>query len=210
MMAFDIFDQPPPEGPLSILMVCTGNICRSPLAEALLGTALHDLPVTVRSAGTWAHVGSPMMKQSRRIAEDLGAPRASLHRAKQLTTADLKEADLVLALAREHRREAVEIVPEVSRRAFTLRELARLANALTASSVARLPLPDAGARMRHAVSAVAQMRGAVPPPTDRSEDDVVDPYGKHEQLYEESASQIVPAVDVTARLLRTAGACGRW
>jgi protein-tyrosine phosphatase len=104
--------------PLALVVLCTGNICRSPLTEVLLRDRLADLPVVVTSAGTRAVVGAPMAP--------LAAPRVlargldPAHAAAQLTVQHLTGADLVLGLAREHRRAAIELHPRVVRRAMTL------------------------------------------------------------------------------------------
>ncbi|WP_084500055.1 hypothetical protein [Brevibacterium album] len=194
-----------------LLLLCTGNICRSPLAALLLRRGLGDLPVRVRSAGTAAHDGSPMTEPAQRTAEALGLRTAREHRARQLTLTDLLEADLVLGLAREHRREAAELLPSASRRIFTLREFARLSAAqeapaaVTGPEVAD-PRLHAVAGLRLGVESVARTRGTLPPPADPAEADVLDPYRGGASAYERSARQIVPAVEAVAELLRRSAA----
>lgn len=203
-MSFDLFDSKTPEGPFKILTVCTGNVCRSPLAEALLRSSMDGLPVEVSSAGTRALVDSPMTDQNIAIARRETGSEPQPHRARQLRVSHLEEADLVLALSRSHRREAVEILPGVSRYIFTLREFGRLAEALSAEAPA-MPAPeDGGARIRESVSFIAQMRGTVPPASHVDDDDVVDPYRRSDEVYEQSAAQILPAVRAIAGLMRTA------
>ena len=97
------FEDEKADGPFTILTVCTGNICRSPLVEMLLRKVLHGLPVVVHSAGTQALVGRPMTEQNCIIAEELGVQQVDDHRARLLKTDYLREADLVLVLTREHR-----------------------------------------------------------------------------------------------------------
>lgn len=207
-MAFDLFDKKTPEGPFKILTVCTGNICRSPLAEALLRAELSGLPVEVSSAGTQALVGSPMTEQNIAIAQRSGVANLLPHTARQLRAADLESVDLVLALSRSHRREAVEILPGVSRYIFTLREFGRLADALTAEAPVMRSLEDGGARIREAVGFIAQMRGTVPPASVPEDDDVIDPYRRSDEVYEQSAAQILPAVAAIVRLVRAAAGNG--
>ncbi|MFV0434408.1 MAG: low molecular weight phosphatase family protein [Leucobacter sp.] len=208
-MAFDLFDSAPQEGPFTVLTVCTGNICRSPLAEMLLQKALHGLPVNVRSAGTRALTGSPMTEQNQIIAEELGVVDPTSHRARQLTSDDLRSADLVLALSRQHRREVVELLPRASRTAFTLREFARLAAAHSPNTFAQQQLQDPGARLRATVTSIAQLRGSALPPADPVDDDVIDPYQQPDEVYAHSAARIIPAVNATAAVLRSALAQGR-
>jgi protein-tyrosine phosphatase len=109
----------------SILMLCTANICRSVMAQALLSAHLAALgtPADVASAG--------MLGDGQRPPDAVTALLAargldvSAHRSRRVTTADLAAADLVLGLAREHVRQATVMLPAVWPRAFTLRELAR-------------------------------------------------------------------------------------
>ena len=118
---------------LEILTVCTGNICRSPLAAQLIARRLADLGVTTSSAGTRARDGAPMMPESAQIAVARGidADATAAHRARYLTPAHLASPVLVLAMARDHRREVVELAPARGRSTFTAREFARLAAAVS-------------------------------------------------------------------------------
>ena len=82
-----------------ILVVCTGNICRSPIVEGWLKTKLPGK--IVESAGTGALVGEGADPDSVAVAADHGID-LTRHRARQLTGQLLREADLVLALDRTH------------------------------------------------------------------------------------------------------------
>ena len=116
----------------TILTVCSGNICRSPLAEQLLRAGLAGIDgVTVGSAGTIAMVGAGMPAEAKALAVRYGSTDAESHQARQLDEQAIRDADLVLGLAREHRRAVVELVPAATRRTFTLREFARLAASVT-------------------------------------------------------------------------------
>ena len=87
-----------------ILVVCVGNICRSPMAEALLRVALQEqAEITVASAGLGALVDWPADQQ----AEDLMAERGldiRAHRARQLTPELIKGADLILVMESGHKK----------------------------------------------------------------------------------------------------------
>ncbi|MDY7557708.1 hypothetical protein [Cryobacterium sp. 10C3] len=99
---------PAAEPPFSILVVCTGNICRSPLAEQLLTTRLTNagIPVLVTSAGTYAMVGKGMPDEAAALSVRYGGdPRA--HVSRQLTARLVADADLVVTADREHRGEVV-------------------------------------------------------------------------------------------------------
>lgn len=189
-----------------IITVCTGNICRSPLAEQLLRQRLADLPGTVRSAGTYGLDDVAMPAEAQKLAIQYGvAPDvAAAHRARPLTAAVLGSPDLILAMAREHRRSIVEIAPARLRSAFTLREFARLAADATDADIlaAAGAHADPSARLRAGVAAVAARRGMTAPPASPDDDDIVDPYRRSWATYERAGEQLVPAIDQVERVVR--------
>jgi len=87
----------------SLLFVCTGNTCRSPLAEALarLAAERRDMDVTIASAGTFALEGSPASAHSIRAAERRGAD-LSAHISRPLCRDALEGADLIFAMTPGH------------------------------------------------------------------------------------------------------------
>lgn len=182
----------------SILTVCTGNICRSPLAAQLLRAGTSQWPeVVVSSAGTGALIGAPMTDQMQVLAREFGADQTVVHAARALTVEHLRDADLVIALSREHRRTIVELLPRGARHTFTLRELARLLTGLTGEDLADIAAIDASditGRLRELVDVAASRRGVAPPPESPDDDDVVDPYRQSDDVYRQSADQLVPAV----------------
>lgn len=97
----------------SILVVCVGNICRSPVGERLLAAALPD--VTVRSAGLDAMVGYP----ADNVASDVAATHGidlSGHVARKLTPELGAAHDLILVMEKSHRHEIVSRMPQLSGR----------------------------------------------------------------------------------------------
>lgn len=205
-----LFGAPPAEVVATaptVLTVCTGNICRSPMAEALLRARLSDLGIRVHSAGTQALVDHGMTEPAQEIAVQLGAlsADAAAHRARYLVEPLLRETDLVLAMSREHRSHTVQMMPSMLRRVFTVREFARLASTLS-SDDARAAADTAGdsapARLRAVVSAVGAQRGLTP--ANGEDDDVIDPYRRSRTTYELSASQLAPAVEEVERIIRAA------
>ena len=92
----------PSEPAYRVLMVCTGNTCRSPLAAAALGLELgaEGERVEILSAGTSAREGEPAAAFATRIAALAGADLAA-HRARRVTRELLQRADLVLTMERE-------------------------------------------------------------------------------------------------------------
>jgi protein-tyrosine phosphatase len=106
---------------MKVLMVCLGNICRSPTAEAVLraklaaaGLARH---VAVDSAGTgdW-HVGSPPDPRSQRHAAKRGYDLTAL-RGRQVTEADFHHFDLILAMDDDNLADLRRLAPQGSSRA---------------------------------------------------------------------------------------------
>jgi protein-tyrosine phosphatase len=191
---------------IEIFAVCTGNICRSPLAEQLLRARLADYPIAVESAGTRGRPAA-MTPDAKRLAEMYGALAgdADEHRARYLTERMLASQDLILGMARDHRRSIVELVPAKVQVTFTLRELARLAQAADPSELEAAAVgPDAKTRLRGILRHLSSLRGRVTPPADAADDDVVDPFGRSWNTYQLSAAQLVPAVDEVARIVELA------
>lgn len=109
-----------------ILTVCSANVCRSPLVEALLRKSLSDpgAPFVVGSAGESANQGQPACSTFVGDQPDLALDQ---HRSRSLTLRDVENADLVLAADRPSRTAVVRLQPTAHARAFTLREAAVLA-----------------------------------------------------------------------------------
>jgi protein-tyrosine-phosphatase len=94
-----------------VLFVCTGNICRSPLAQVLLQRALAErsvVDVEVSSAGTGAWDGAPASEGAYLVALERGLD-LSQHRARLLTRELVETSDLVFTMARHHRARVQEL-----------------------------------------------------------------------------------------------------
>lgn len=114
----------------SVLVVCTGNVCRSPIAEAFLRSAFEerlgsDAP-DVASAGTMGWTGSGADPSSIRAAAERGVDLTS-HRAREISDDEVARAALIVAMSPEHVR---DLDREARSRAFTLKELVRLLESL--------------------------------------------------------------------------------
>ncbi|WP_407296875.1 low molecular weight protein-tyrosine-phosphatase [Stutzerimonas zhaodongensis] len=103
----------------NILIVCVGNICRSPAAEALLAHKLQGKGLTISSAGIGALVGNPMDKTAHEVLTDHGLEHVS-HRARQVDSEMLHQADLILTMEQSHIQHIRQIAPEVHGKTFLL------------------------------------------------------------------------------------------
>lgn len=91
-----------------ILVVCTGNICRSPIAEALLKARLPQL--SIESAGLGALVGQGVDPSARSLAEESGLGVAE-HKARQITEDMIQRADLILVMSEGQRQAVGKLAP---------------------------------------------------------------------------------------------------
>jgi protein-tyrosine phosphatase len=176
-----------------ILVVCTGNICRSPLAEAALRAALPP-GFTVASAGTGAMVDAPPPPELLAVAAAHGLDVAG-HRGRQLTERVATEATLLLTMTNEHRSAAVRTAPRVANRTVTFLDAARVAGALDTTTTT-----NAGDRVRRLIDALldARAQGTIGAP----EADVADPYGRGRDAYDAMAATVLPAAERIAAALR--------
>lgn len=181
--------------PFRILTVCTGNICRSPVAERLLQKGLDDRhpgQFIVSSAGTSALVGQGMQPLSAQIAQSHGANSENF-RSRQLTPAMVREANLILALTAEHRTRILQLAPVALKRTFTVRELGRMLEHLALENSVRIDNGDAAAAWRTIPAAAAAVRH-VTLADHPSDDDVADPYRRDTSVYREMEQQLIPSI----------------
>ncbi|GAA1731981.1 hypothetical protein [Brachybacterium phenoliresistens] len=112
-----------------LLIVCTANICRSPVAEAALAGALSATGIVVTSAGTASRDGAPAAPESVEYVRSVLGIRLQ-HRSRALTPMIATGADLVLTLTQQQKTQVIREAPSVVRRTFTLLELAGITREL--------------------------------------------------------------------------------
>ena len=173
----------------TVLFVCTGNICRSPIAE-VLARSLFDQHLganaqafAVASAGTWGHEGSRMEPEALAALAGRGID-GDAFRARELTRAMVSDADLILVATREHSVAAAALDPEAYDRIFLLTEFARL---LAAVDPADLPA-DPTERARAVVAAAATNRAA--DAAEGLDSDLADPYGAPQRVFAKTAAHV--------------------
>src|SRR4249919_2402317 len=104
-----------------VVALCTGNAARSVMAGALIAD---DPNIVVATRGTHVVEGLPMSMRTRSALVALGVNDHS-HRSRQLSSDDLRDADLIVAMAREHVQFVRRVHPQAAARTATLKRLAR-------------------------------------------------------------------------------------
>lgn len=182
---------------LSILVVCTGNVCRSPYFEHVLADALRDLPVAVSGAGTGALLIDRMASGSAALLTARGIDPAGF-RPRQLEAAMVREADLVLTATREHRRVVVEEAPTADASVFALLDFAAACAAVDPAAHHGGGAEGFRAFVREAGARTIERRSG------RSDEAaaILDPFRQGPEMFERMAVQSDPALDVIARTVR--------
>lgn len=168
--------------PLSALLVCTGNVCRSPFVEHLLRAELPE--ITVASRGVFALEGSAMEPQ---MAAELAGRGVDAHgfRARQVAATDL-EADLVLTMSRRQRLHLLDEFPATARRIGHMGHIPELV---------RLATENPDAPLQEIIA--AWTRRAIPAGVD-----VPDPYGKDAAQAARTAALLEEQVGLLVPVLR--------
>ena len=163
-----------------VVTLCTGNAARSVMAGALLAD---DPYLVVATRGTHVVEGLPMSMRTRSALVALGV-NDHTHRSRQLSSDDLRDADLIVAMAREHVQYVRRQYPQAAARTGTLKRLAR------DLAVTSDPLVDR-------VAALGLETVDLEP-----WEDVDDPAGGDEAVFHECANEIRDLLDQLAPALR--------
>ena len=183
---------------LRVLVVCTANVCRSPMAQALLHHHCREVgvDVSVRSAGT-KEFDLPVDPLAVEALATYGLD-ISQHQPRRLdrSIVDTEGADLVLVMTRDHLRTAATTGSGAFRRTFTLREFARRAAVVE---------PDPGEGLASWLDVVAEGRQARDLMGNDSADDIADPYGDTLDVHRVCAAELDQLTEVAARTLAQLG-----
>jgi protein-tyrosine phosphatase len=179
----------------ALLFVCTGNTCRSPIAERLALAGLAAAGATglqVGSAGTRALPGRPMeVRAAKAIRRAGGLPDG--FRTRRLDADLVRRAGLILTAAREHRAAVVELEPAAVRRTFTMLEFAALAAELPEHAELAPPSGTPAERAGVLAAEAARLRGRIPPLADY---DIADPIGGRRKAYTQAVHTIAGALAI--------------
>ncbi|NRF95168.1 low molecular weight protein arginine phosphatase [Paenibacillus frigoriresistens] len=189
---------------LRILFVCTGNTCRSPLAEGLLRIRVHQegLAAEVRSAGVSAVTGGPISRNSASLLQEAGfkEPISSL----AIQESEVNWADLILTMTMGHKRTVIQRFPAAIEKTFTLKEYAlddaHILQAIEEREqlVTELQLKQA---LSQAVSVeersrIYKLEHAIP------DFDISDPFGGSIEIYRQTAEEINGSLDKLIQKIR--------
>jgi protein-tyrosine phosphatase len=179
-----------------ILLVCTGNTCRSPMAESILLAlaAERGLPLEIRSAGVAAVDGMPPSAHAVEAMRRKNYPEPKPSRS--LKPGDIEWADLILAMTTGHKQTILHRHPEAVGKTYTLKEFAFVGQEALAEAAEAASL-HAERQMREALggSLTEEQRKRLAELERKWPDfDVADPFGGPLDLYEQSAREIEGAL----------------
>lgn len=114
---------------MNIMFVCTGNTCRSAMAEALARKEINkrNLNINVKSSGTYAMEGEHASYNAIAIMKEYDADIVT-HTATPISNVDIAKFDLILCATQNHKCQVIMKYPEVEEKVYTMKEYAKLDN----------------------------------------------------------------------------------
>ncbi|MFA9423795.1 MAG: low molecular weight protein arginine phosphatase [Sedimentibacter sp.] len=115
---------------MNILFVCTGNTCRSPMAEGIFKYLIkneHIDNVNISSAGISAYEGQKANEKAIEVLNSLGIDITN-HKSRQLNNSIIDNSDLILTMTNSHKMSILKYAPKVSEKVFTLKEFVNTFN----------------------------------------------------------------------------------
>jgi protein-tyrosine phosphatase len=191
----------PEPAPLRILLVCTANICRSPMAAALLqvACATRDLPVVVSSAG-FLFDGHPASDTTIKVMRERGIDLRD-HRSRVVDESIIGAADLVLTMERRHARDLV-LQFDRAEMVHTLKGFLSVVTLLLASDDLD---PSEVIDLPGLVRAANIARSPVGLLGDDRPDEIADPHGRSVRVHRKTADDLTAVVDAMAVAFDTVG-----
>ena len=109
---------------MKIMFICTGNICRSAMADWLLKKKIKDLKkenIEVYSSGIYAYDGDISTWEAKEVMKEYEVDLKD-HRATNIRNSNIKEMDLILCATKSHKIAVLDIYPELKEKVYTMKE----------------------------------------------------------------------------------------
>lgn len=171
---------------MRIMFVCTGNICRSPMGELLMSHYLTGTTVQVSSAGTRGLPMHPIDPSSGRLMDSVGIESSGFH-SRRLTRQMADDADLILCLEKQQRKDIVTLAPAAVRYTFLLNDFANMCDYCAQHSmVTGTTIQE---RLESVIRRSSMIRPMIPLPKD-----IDDPHGREFDQFCIAANQTNEAI----------------